>query len=112
MISYLTQDDTLPVIFEGFKDADGYDIPTNTVSAVAFSLKNRSTGTLKVSAAVCSILSSGTDGLRCQWSPGATDLDTPADYDGELRISYISGKIKRYPERAGEFIFTVRSKLA
>ena len=111
MISYLTQDDTLPITFEAWKDEDGYDVATNTVSSVAFSLKNRASGVVKVSAAACTILSSGAAALRCQWSPGSSYLDTPAEYDGELKVTYTSGKVKRFPEQAGTFVFVVRAKL-
>ena len=111
-MNYLTQGDTQPVLFENFRDADVYDIPTNTVSSVAFSLKNRATGAVPVSNAPCTITSSGTAALACIWSPGASDLNTAGEYDGELALTYTSGKVKRFPEQAGTFIFVVRAKLA
>jgi hypothetical protein len=111
-MNYLTQGDTQPVTFEHFRDADGYPVPTNTVTSVKFSLKNRSTGAVPVNQAACTITSSGSDGLVCTWSPLATDLDTAGEYDGELVIQFANGKVKRYPEQAGTFLFTVRAKSA
>ena len=111
-MNYLTQGDTLPVVFESFRDADGNPVATNTVTSVTFTLKNRSTGAVPVNQAACTIASSGSDGLVCQWAPGATDLDTAGEYDGELKIQFTSGKVKRYPEQAGTFLFTVRAKAA
>ena len=91
-MNYLTQGDTQLVLFENFRAADGYDILTNMVSSVAFSLKNRSTGAVPVGNAPCTITSSGTTALACTWLPGASDLNAAGEYDGELVLTYTSGR--------------------
>lgn len=113
MINYLTQGDTQPVVFENFTDVDGGAIITSTVASVAFSLRHQSTGTgtVIVNAAACSITSGAGASLVCQWAPGPTDLDTPGRYEGELRITYANGKVKRFPDEAGTFLFVVRPKV-
>lgn len=111
-INYLTQSDTEPVVFQNFVDDDGDAITTNLVASVAFTLKNKATGTIAVNQAACTITSTGSTALVCQWAPGANDLATAGTYDAELVITYTSTKVKRYPAKAGSFVFVVRAKTA
>ena len=106
----LTQGDTAPVTFKGFKDGDGADILTATVATVQFSLKNQSGGATPVNLAACAISSASNAPLVAQWSPGATDLNTAGTYDAELVITYATGKVKRFPAAAGGFVVVVRAK--
>ncbi len=106
----LTEGDTAPVVFRNFRDGDGADIPTNMVAAVQFSLKHQSGGAIPVNLAACTVTSTGSSPLVCEWRPGAADLDTAGTYDAELVITYTSGRIKRFPSVAGGFVIVVRAK--
>lgn len=108
----LTQGDTTPVTFKRFRDEAGNPIPTNQVQAVRFSIKLQGAAEPAVSRANCSITSEGTDPLTCEWQPGDADLAVAGLYEAELEITYQSQKIKHYPERAGDFLITVREKVA
>ena len=96
--------------FKNIKDTDGNDILTSVVSSVQFSLKNQSGGAIPVNMAACTITSTGSSPLVCEWRPNASDLNTAGTYDAELLITYTSGRIKRFPSAAGGFVVVVRSK--
>lgn len=108
-VEYLVQDDTQAVTFDNFLDESGVAIATNMVSAVVFTLRNVQTGETPVNAAVCTITSTGSAPLVCTWTPTSV---SPGLYDAELRLTYTSGRTKRFPERAGDWQFLVRAKLA
>lgn len=110
MTYFLVQGDTRPVVFKNFKDAAGAPVLSDSITSVAFTLKHRGTGLVKVDAATCPKTSIGSNPLACQWSPTPTDLDTPGTYDGELRFTYTDATIKRYPEQQDSLIFVVRPK--
>jgi hypothetical protein len=112
MLILLVQDDTYPVRFTAIESEDGDAILTSDVSLVRFTLRRSRSGSVLVSLASCTITSSGSDPLECEWRPADGDLALPGLYDGELVFTFVGGRIKRFPGRAGAWTFQIRSKLA
>lgn len=110
-MNYLTQGDTQPVEFYGFSD-DTDTLTTDMVSSVAFSLRHQVTGEVLVNQAACVITSTGSAALVVEWRPGASDLTLAGPCDGEIKVTYATGKVKYYPSQARTWTWVIRSRVA
>lgn len=110
LVLNVKQGDQLPVLEVQLLDGNAPPsgaVPGGTLAKVT--LKNRDTGTPLFSLATMTISDANAWKFQYAWSP--TDLATPGDYNGEVVVTYVSGKKQRFPEY-GYFLVKVGANLA
>ena len=91
---YIKQNDTAPDIELDLKDAFG--APVNvTGAAVAFSMRVKPAGTVKVDAAAGSIVDAGLG--RVKYNFVAANTDTADEYEAEFQLTFPDGDIQTFP---------------
>jgi len=95
----LKQNDTRPYLKIKLVDEDGNNVDL-TSATVTFTMRNRSTGTVKVNAGSCTVTSASAGEVEYRW--GSTDLNTVGVYDGEFQITFGDASILTLP--ANEYI--------
>jgi hypothetical protein len=98
----LKQGDRLPLVTcdlqQGVDTATPTAIDLTLASSVTFSMWDRKTKAVKVSAAACTIVTAASGSVS--WAPGATDTDTPGTYDAQWRVTF-SGLAMTVPDGDG-----------
>lgn len=91
---YLKKGDLLPKLRATLLDADGTAIDISGASAT-FSMKNASTGALKINAAVATVADAVNGVVEYPWA--GTDTDTVGTYYGEFVLTFPGGKKQTVP---------------
>jgi hypothetical protein len=82
--------DTLPILTAVLKDSS--DVVLNLENTtVLFTMKDISTGDIKIDTQPCTIVSASSGIISYSWV--ATDTDTAGEYLGEFEIEYETGKM-------------------
>jgi hypothetical protein len=95
----IRRNDRLPVYQVDAYDADENPIDLSAATAVAFTMRDRGDGTLKVAQEVGSVVV-GADGtsynrMRYEWQ--ANDTDTPGEYECEFELTFSPGVKRTFP---------------
>jgi len=95
----IRKDNRLPVYQVDALDKDGNPIDLSSQTAIVFSMRDRATGTLKITAVAGSLLV-GEDGstfnrMRYDWQAG--DTDTPGEYEGQFTLTFSPGVTRSFP---------------
>ena len=91
---FVKQGDTVDQIKRRLKDGNG--VPANITGAtVAFSMRVKPAGTVKVSLGAATIVDAG-DGI-VQYAQVAGDVDTADVFEAEWKVTYSDGSIQRFP---------------
>lgn len=97
---YIKRNDLLPVLAATLQDTAGAINLTDCT--IAFTMRNRASGTVTVSAAAAAIVSAAAGTVTYTWA--GTDTDTAGTYDAEWRITTSGGKTLSVPNDSHDAI--------
>lgn len=92
---YIAQNDREPNLRVTCLDEVGEIVPLTGVTTVVFSMINPGLGTPKISNSPATVIDAPNGIVEYAW--GATDTDTPGDYDGEFEVSWPGGEKTTFP---------------
>lgn len=91
---FIKQNDTASDIQRDLKDAFG--APVNVTGAtIAFSMRVKPSGSVKVNAAAGSVVDGGAG--RVKYDLTASNTDTANTYEAEFQVTYTDGTIQTFP---------------
>lgn len=91
---FIKQNDTVADIRRDLKDAFG--APVNiTGAAIAFSMRVKPAGTVKINAAAGSVVDGGAGRVKYDFT--AANTDTANTYEAEFQVTFSDGTIQTFP---------------
>ena len=91
----IKQGNQLPTLRVQCLDGDGVGIDLTTATAQTWSMRHSDTGVVKITGGVCTIVD--TTGGIVDYAWAAIDTDTEGDYEGEVTVTFSTGKASTFP---------------
>lgn len=92
----ITQGNRAPALVATLKDAAGAVIDLTAATAVTFTMRNSSDGTVKVNAAAGTFVGTRTSG-QVSYAWGTTDTNTVGTYQAKFTVTWSDGTTTSFP---------------